>query len=137
MKYLCLFNPLAGNGKGAMAAEELMPLMKGDNLEFCDLTKIKDYKEFFEKAGDTPLILCGGDGTLNHFINDTDGIELPSSVFYYATGSGNDFLNDVGKKKGDRPFKINKYLKSPKGHGKRKNLSLYKRYRIRYRRILL
>lgn len=111
MRYLCLFNPLAGNGKGAMAAEELMPLMKGDNLEFCDLTKIKDYKEFFEKAGDTPLILCGGDGTLNRFINDTDGIELPSSVFYYATGSGNDFLNDVGKKKGDRPFKINKYLK--------------------------
>ena len=76
MKYLCLFNPLAGNGKGAMAAEELMPLMKGDKLEFCDLTKIKDFKEFFEKAGDTPLILCGGDGTLNRFINDTDGIGI-------------------------------------------------------------
>ena len=88
-----------------------MPLMKGDKLEFCDLTKIKDFKEFFEKAGDTPLILCGGDGTLNHFINDTDGIDLPSSVFLLCHRKRKRLLNDVGKKKGDRPFKINKYLK--------------------------
>ena len=35
-----------------------------------------------------------------------------NDIFYYATGSGNDFLNDLEKKKGEPPFKINKYLKN-------------------------
>ena len=110
MKYYVLFNPLAGNGRGVMATEELLLLMKDCYLDFCDMTKIKSYKRFFEKTQGDPVIICGGDGTLNRFINDTAGIEKSFDIYYYATGSGNDFLNDLNKKKGEPPFKINKYL---------------------------
>lgn len=112
MKYYVLFNPLAGNGRGVMATEELISLMKGDSLDFCDMTKIKSYGDFFDSAKGCPVIICGGDGTLNRFVNDTAGINAENDIFYYATGSGNDFLNDLEKKKGEPPFKINKYLKN-------------------------
>ena len=55
--------------------------------------------------------MCGGDGTLNHFINDTDGLKYTIPLYYYPTGSGNDFWNDIGKKPGDNPVRIEQYLK--------------------------
>ena len=54
MKYYVLFNPLAGNGRGVMATEELISLMKGDSLDFCDMTKIKSYGDFLIRRRAVP-----------------------------------------------------------------------------------
>ncbi len=111
-KYYVLYNPYAGNGRGRKDSEALKTLMKNDDLEFCDITKIISYKDFFSKvAKDEAVIISGGDGTLNRFINNTDSLDIENDILYFATGSGNDFLNDLNKKKGEKPFSIKKYIK--------------------------
>lgn len=56
------------------------------------------------------LVICGGDGTLNRFINDVP--YLPENdILYYPTGGRNDFWRDfAGKVTEGEPYKINEYL---------------------------
>lgn len=112
-KYNVLYNPLAGNGKGENAAKKLKELLNGDELTFTDMTKVGDYRALFASMPeDERVIVSGGDGTLNRFINDTEEIAFANPVYYYATGSGNDFLKDIGGNVGDKPVCIDKYLKA-------------------------
>ena len=110
MKYYALYNPLAANGAAKTDAFKVRDLMVGDTIDFVDMTKITSYEELFgEMEKDSAIIICGGDGTLNRFVNDIS--ELPDKdILYYACGTGNDFLVDIGGKKGDKPIKINEYL---------------------------
>ena len=88
-----LYNELSGNGTGKTKAEDVKKFLNGKETVFEDVRKITDYNSFF--AGlkeDDEIILCGGDGTLNHFINDTEGMTYENPLYYYPTGSGNDFL---------------------------------------------
>ena len=111
-KYNVLYNPLAGNGKGENAAKKLKELLNGDELTFTDMTKVSDYRALFASMPeDERVIVSGGDGTLNRFINDTEEVAFANPVYYYATGSGNDFLKDIGGNVGDKPVCIDKYLK--------------------------
>lgn len=111
MKTYVLYNKKSNNGAGQTEAEQLKKLWKNKDLEFVDALQLSSYGEFMKTlAAEDEVCLCGGDGTLNRFINDTNGIDIPNKVFYYPTGSGNDFWNDLGKKKGDAPEQINKYL---------------------------
>ena len=112
-KYNVLYNPLAGNGKGENAAKKLKELLNGDELTFTDITKVSDYRALFASMPeDERVIVSGGDGTLNRFINDTEEVAFANPVYYYATGSGNDFLKDIGGNVGDKPVCIDKYLKA-------------------------
>ena len=112
-KYNVLYNPLAGNGKGENAAKKLKELLNGDELTFTDMTKVSDYRALFASMPeDERVIVSGGEGTLNRFINDTEEIAFANPVYYYATGSGNDFLKDIGGNVGDKPVCIDKYLKA-------------------------
>lgn len=112
-KYNVLYNPLAGNGKGENAAKKLKELLNGDELTFTDMTKVSDYRALFASMPeDERVIVSGGDGTLNRFINDTEEVAFTNPVYYYATGSGNDFLKDIGGNVGDKPVCIDKYLKA-------------------------
>lgn len=109
--YVVLFNPLAGNGRGEAEAKKLDALLSGNELRFYDMTEIKSYDDFFGHIGaDDRLVIAGGDGTLNRFVNEADEKHFNRDIYYYATGTGNDFLLDVGGKKGEKPFKINKYI---------------------------
>ncbi len=97
MNYLVLFNPYSDNGRGKTNAEQLSAVFAKDELQYVDITTIADYKNFFDETPiDTQVVICGGDGTLNRFINDTDGISLKYNLFYWRCGSGNDFARDVG-----------------------------------------
>lgn len=108
-----LYNPKAGVNNGYAKAKKLDELLKGKKLIYRDLSELTDYPAFFKSmAEDDDVILCGGDGTLNRFINHTYDLELPNSILYYATGSGNDFLRDIGKEVGALPFRINEYIKN-------------------------
>ena len=111
-KYVILYNSLSGNGKGLKTAEELKAKLSGA-VRFEDITKISDYNAYFkETPADETIIICGGDGTLNHFINACDTDALEREIQYYPAGTGNDFLNDVREEAGDPPFALNSYLKN-------------------------
>ena len=112
MKQFILYNPLAGNGTAKEAAERLAAASSAEAV-LSAVTKITDYAAFF--AGMTPedtLTICGGDGPMNHFVNDTAGLDIPCEVFYLAVGSGNDFLRDLDKTPDGTPVCITRYIKN-------------------------
>ncbi|MGN0817435.1 MAG: diacylglycerol/lipid kinase family protein [Candidatus Coproplasma sp.] len=112
MKYSVLYNPLAGAVNDVAFHEELKKALPDDKLDYYDLTKIEDLGEFFANlAPEDGVIVAGGDGTLNRFVNNTDGLEITNRVYYYAAGSGNDFWHDLGKAKGDKPVLLTNYIK--------------------------
>ena len=111
MSVYVLYNPHAGKG-GVSIREKLAQHLPSEELILSDMTKIDDYGKFFGERDSTDrVIVCGGDGTLNRFVNDTDGIKFPCDVLYYAAGSGNDFLCDLEKKGDAPPFSIAEYIR--------------------------
>ena len=110
MQYYVLYNPLAGNGTAEEKVHALHDKIHHDLIK-CDMTKIDSYEDFFSKINsDDIVILCGGDGTLNRFINETDHLDIPCDFWYFPAGTGNDFLSDLGKTAEEAPFSIKKYL---------------------------
>ena len=111
MKNYVLYNPLSGNGRGEKSVN-YVKLPEGDAV-FLDVTEISDYSKFFDNLEkDDRVVICGGDGTLNRFINDTEKIDIKNDVLFLAAGSGNDFLNDLNLKPDNKPIKINDYIKN-------------------------
>lgn len=109
--YTVLFNPLAGNGNGESEAKKLDEILAGNTVTYKNMTEIKSYGDFFDGLSeDCILVISGGDGTLNRFVNDVDEKYFTRDIYYFATGTGNDFLLDIGGKKGDAPIKLNKYI---------------------------
>lgn len=105
-----LYNPLAGNVQAERDVDILDVLLEGKVCR-CDMTEISDYRKLFDSlSSEDTIILCGGDGTLNRFINQLDGFHITNEILYYPCGSGNDFACDLGHKSGDAPFPINEYL---------------------------
>lgn len=110
-KILVLYNPLSGKVNEQEIRQKIGAEQNGCPTEYHDLTKIEDVRSFVRsKLKNAGVILVGGDGTLNRFINDTDGLDL-HDVWYYAAGSGNDFWHDLGRKVGDAPVCIDRYIK--------------------------
>lgn len=68
-----LYNPLAGNKTCEEQSRKLCELYSADELTLRSMADI-DYAEFFSAiSADDKVIICGGDGTLNRFVNDTGG----------------------------------------------------------------
>lgn len=111
-KAYILYNPKSGNGTGE---NEGRKLNNYENYEavFCDITKIDNYVEFFAKLNEDDIaVIAGGDGTLSRFVDNIASVDIKNDIYYYATGSGNDFLKDLGFVKGEKPFPINEYIAS-------------------------
>ena len=106
MKYI-LVNPLSNNSRGQEALDKVLELVKEES-EVLKATQI-NLKDFVKKLSSSDdIILVGGDGTINNFVNKLDG-EIPSNnIYLFPAGTGNDFLKDVGYEGG--LFLINKYL---------------------------
>lgn len=105
-----IYNPLAGNGK-TMEEAQLLRTVLDDELEFLDMTRITNYAALIGSMGKTDyLVLAGGDGTLNRFVNDTAGMQIAQDILYFPSGSGNDFAKDMQKENPARPFSIRGYL---------------------------
>lgn len=110
MSCYVLFNPHAGSGINIDGVKHLSELYNCE-VVYKDITEIADYKEFFSGLeADDLVVLCGGDGTLNRFVNDTADIDIPCELLYCALGSGNDFMRDIGKKPSDAPFSLKEYI---------------------------
>ena len=99
MKYY-LNNPLSNNGVGVV-----MP-----GVELIDATTV-DYPSFFAGLGpDDEVVLIGGDGTINYFINHVDVSTLSCRISFIGHGSGNDFLRDINEPPG-KELSLDPYLK--------------------------
>ena len=110
--YVVLYNPFANNGKAEAAARALDSILTDGEVRYVDIVALGSYYDFFVSCDDDCIvIITGGDGTLHHFINDTCGLKIKQKIYYYGAGSGNDFLNDLGKERGAEPFDIGEYIK--------------------------
>lgn len=111
-KNYVLFNPLAGNKRCGADIKMIEDLIEGE-IVYCNMTKPETYSDILPEmqSGDI-LIVCGGDGTLNRFINLPYDYSEKNEVYYFPMGSGNDFAHELGHKYGDKPFNITKYLKN-------------------------
>ena len=110
MKYLVLYNPLSNKGKGASAAEAIREFLKDGDVELADITKTNLQECFRETPEDVKIVFTGGDGTLNRVINEMDAGNVRREILYFPGGTGNDFMNDLGKSADAGPFAVNEYL---------------------------
>ena len=105
-----IYNPLAGNGNAEEDAK-LLQMVLDEELEYYDITRITNYAAFIggmEK--DDYLVIVGGDGTLNRFVNDTNGIEISREILYFPSGSGNEFARELGSN--GNPVVVTQHLKN-------------------------
>lgn len=112
MKYYVLFNPLSANGNGKEKVKALEEKLTDGELEYVDVTQHSDARALLaEIPADATVVLCGGDGTINRFVNDTRGLEIAQKVLYYPCGSGNDFAREV-QKEGEDFIPLNEYIQN-------------------------
>lgn len=110
MKYCIFYNPLSrGNTHGEVMTK--LSELYGDAAEFHDVTKGNYESVIPTLDADDVVVVCGGDGTLNRFVNAISGIDFENEILYYPTGSGNDFLRDVDEA-ADKPFPVKKYIQN-------------------------
>ena len=97
MNYL-LYNPLSQNGQNIEKIKEIEE-QYGGNVEKISVLEDEKYERVLNTVtGEDEILLVGGDGTLNHFVNKLKGKTLPCKIYFNAKGTGNDFFNDVKEK---------------------------------------
>ena len=111
-KIYIVYNPISCSGAGKEHAEKAAGFYKNEEVIFKNICETNYNDIFAEASPEDKLVICGGDGTLNHFINDTAEISFTNSIFYFATGTGNDFLRDIEGVQGEAPICIDKYIKN-------------------------
>jgi len=95
---LILYNPLSKNNKSNIQTHKLIRYYKKNNIPFRlkSIIKVKDIELFLEeKSNHENIILLGGDGTINRFINDTFDFDIKQNIYLKRNGSGNDYLRTL------------------------------------------
>ncbi len=109
--YCVLYNPLAATGRGERRAHLLEKYLSG-TITYQSLLDIPDKRTYLDTLPlDVTPVLTGGDGTIFRFINDLGGQVPNREILYFPAGSGNDFLNDLGRTGDSGPFVLNPYIK--------------------------
>lgn len=106
-----LYNPLANGGNGEEGLDSVLAVFPQAELK--NITTL-DTNEFLTALpeGDQ-IILCGGDGTINHLVNDLhDPAGLTTPVYVWKFGTGNDFWRDAPEKKEHEMVLLNDYIKN-------------------------
>ncbi len=110
------FNPLSNNKQGEKAFSEVQSLLKNEQCISLNTLEIPDMKaQLTEPEANDRIVICGGDGTLHHFVNDIydsfGGPEfIKAELLYYPSGSGNDFMHDVAGKNQKRLIQLRPYI---------------------------
>lgn len=99
-----IVNPTSGKGAGRVAGERVAGLLRSAGLRVTDASgsSMADARMRAERAvlaGATTLCVVGGDGMVHLGTNVCAGRDLRLAVV--ATGSGNDFANNLGLPVGD------------------------------------
>ena len=110
MRYL-LYNPISGHGKAEELAR-IYALTLSEKSVLIDMTA-EDALDAIGSVDKTDsIVIFGGDGTLNYFVNHMDTASLSAAIFYYPAGTGNDFFLDIHAPVDSEPVEITKYLHS-------------------------
>lgn len=106
------YNPEAGNGCGRENAKKLEEKLEGE-VFYLDITEFKAQDIAAFAREEDRIILAGGDGTLNRFVNDLEGEEIKREIYCFPAGSGNDFMSDVKDTAGeDGLVLLNPYIQN-------------------------
>ncbi|TVP95317.1 MAG: hypothetical protein EA374_04360 [Acholeplasmatales bacterium] len=95
---ILLYNPLSKNRKARRTTKKLVDHLKKTHQPFRikSLLKIEDLARYVnETPADITLIVIGGDGTINSFVNKTFALPFKHRTYIRRSGSGNDFLRSV------------------------------------------
>ena len=112
-KHYIFYNPTAGYGHKLDEIRELAN--RSEETVLYDVTKSEGASALENLDSTDKVTVCGGDGTLNRFLNS--GIDFPCDVYYYPSGTGNDFMREVSESMEHpedgkiKPAKINGYIK--------------------------
>lgn len=111
--YSIIYNPLSGNKTAKREVYQLDEVLKNNTLNYIEMTPDFDYNKYFAnlQPGER-VVLCGGDGTLNRVANVLKDDALNNDIYYFPTGSGNDFMRDITGSVDKHLVKINDYLKN-------------------------
>lgn len=94
-KTYVFYNPLSNNKRGMELAKTVKDIITDDEFEFLNILNIENLKSFINETDENEkVIIAGGDGTLNYFLNCYD--EFEKNVYFYPCGNGNDFARDIG-----------------------------------------
>lgn len=110
MNYI-LYNPKSNNENN-----DLNIIHGAEHLEDIGVKKIcwlgLDVAAFCsELTSDDRVMICGGDGTLHYFANNTYGFDFPCPVYAVRSGTGNDFLTDIGQADNENLIDVREYFK--------------------------
>ena len=108
-----LFNSFAGSHYGEEKLEDKMKeFFPGETILLSNTVSIEDKRSYISMIkADDKLVVVGGDGTLNHFVNAIEDKEYDFPIYCYAAGTGNDFINDVTGVDSDGLVMINDYIR--------------------------
>lgn len=114
MTYI-FYNPLSNNKKGEEKLKSLTANYKQGEFVTLDITDSENTKKIIDLTEDDNVIFTGGDGTLHHTANHLYEMfgsmdKIRPSVFYTASGSGNDFMHDVNGNMPDSLVDIKPYF---------------------------
>lgn len=109
-----LYNTIAGAHYGVEKIRaKMLEFFKGEEISLANALTVEDKKLFIQAMDvDDRLVIVGGDGTLNRFVNSIEDREYPFPIYCYAGGTGNDFINDVSGVDSDGLVVINDYIKN-------------------------
>lgn len=114
MNYI-LFNEKCGESRNDPLFQTKVQKKIEDKIGKCDFVSLIDFDcTFFFKHlfPSDSVVVVGGDGTLNWFINSVDIDKFPCGLYLCPGGSGNDFYRDITGKEYNHfdLVKINKYI---------------------------
>lgn len=95
---LILYNPLSKNSKSNIQTHKLIKHYKMNNIPFRlkSILKIEDIVVYLEdKKHIDNVILLGGDGTINRFVNNIVEFDVKQDIYLKSNGSGNDYLRSL------------------------------------------
>lgn len=107
-----LYNASAGAHYNAQQIKvKMAEFFPGESVVLDDTTTVSDKQSYIDKlSSEDRLIVVGGDGTLNRFVNSVEDREYPFPIYCFSAGTGNDFINDVAGGNADEPILINQYI---------------------------
>ena len=91
---ILVYNPLARGNRGDKSLNEVIKKIDGDYHTY-NVLEIEDYEAFINQFNaEDKVIVIGGDGTLSIFANNIRHIDVIPEVYFYAGGTGNDFMRN-------------------------------------------
>lgn len=105
-----LYNPLSNNKKATKGLKKLCAKFD-EPINLIDVTDTDIPTFLRSKENEDTVVITGGDGTLNHFVNDL-GDNIPDyPIYFYPSGSGNDFMRDIEEPLENGMLCLNPYIK--------------------------